>query len=71
LDGFFTISIAYGGNKEFESSLNRICLGGIASEKHVGDDFVKLLIKSTEDQIKFWEDAVKRDIEELQASLNL
>lgn len=67
----FTISIAYGGNKQFEPDLERICLGGIATEKPVGDDFLKLLIKSTEDQIKFWEDTVQRDIKELQNSLKL
>jgi len=63
----FTIDIYYGGNKEV--AFPRICLGGIASEITVGDEFLKLLIKSTEDNISFWQKAVLRDLKELEDSL--
>lgn len=64
----FTIDISYGGNKE--PDIERFCLGGIAGEKEVGDAFLALLLKSADDNIAFWEDCVKRDMKELEASLN-
>lgn len=63
----FTIDISYGGNKE--PDIKRVCIGSIASEKEVGDEFLKLLIKTTEDQIDFWQKSVLRDIKELEESL--
>ena len=63
----FTIDISYGGNKDID--IKRVCLGGIASEKELGDEFLNLLIKSTEDNITFWQKSVVRDLQELENSL--
>lgn len=63
----FTIDISYGGNKE--ANISRVCLGGVASDAKVGDEFLGILIKSTEDQIDFWQKAVIQDMRELEDSL--
>jgi hypothetical protein len=63
----FTIDICYGGNKE--ADIKRVSLGGVASEQNLGDDFLKLIMQSTEDQIDFWQKAVLQDIAELEKAL--
>lgn len=63
----FTLDISYGGNKE--ADIKRLSLGGVASGNTLGDDFLKMIIQSTEDNITFWQKAVLRDIKELEESL--
>lgn len=64
----FTIDVSYGGNKT--PDIERLSLGGVASEKELGDQFLKLLLRSTKNNIVFWEKAVQKDIKDLQRALN-
>ena len=64
----FTIDVSLGGNKKID--FNRLSVGGVSSDKNVGDDFLKLMKQSIEDNIKFWEANVKREIKEMQKALD-
>jgi len=63
----FTLDIYFGGNKE--TDLKRVSLGGVSSDEKLGDEFLKILIQSTNDQIDFWQKSVIRDIQELEKAL--
>ena len=65
----FTIDVSYGGNKEV--NLKRINLGGIASDLSVNQEFLDMLTKVVEDNISFWENTVKLDIQQLENSLKV
>jgi len=62
-----TLDLYYGGNKEVD--ISRIAIGGISSDKDLNNKLYDLILQGVEDNIKFWEEVVIRDIKELNESL--
>ena len=64
----FTIDICYGGNKE--PDIKRVSLGGVSSDPKINQEFLTIVTQAVEDNIDFWQKAVRRDIKQLEESLN-
>tara|TARA_R110000822_G_scaffold36734_3_gene103191 strand:+ start:687 stop:974 length:288 start_codon:yes stop_codon:yes gene_type:complete len=64
----FTIDICYGGNKE--PDIKRVSLGGASSDPKINQEFLTIVTQAVEDNIDFWQKAVRRDIKQLEESLN-
>lgn len=71
VDGF-TIDIHYGGNEE--ADIKNVCIGSIADylqkDENTAKALYELMIKSLENDLKFWLDSARRDMLELQEVLN-
>lgn len=63
----FTIDIFYGGNKQVD--INRVSVGGVGSPEDTGQKLYDLTMECLKGNLKFWEDAAKRDIQELYKAL--
>jgi len=63
----FMVDLFYGGNKE--PDVERITIGSIADPEGTGQALYDMVLASLKNGLKFWEDAAKRDLAELQETL--
>jgi len=64
----FTIDLYYAGNTRVD--VPRISIGSISDDIEVGQIFFNIMLGSLKNSLTFWEDVARKEIEELQNSLN-